>query len=260
MKNFRVISRLEVKSDYVIKGIRMEGLKKINSPLKIIENFADNFVDEIFYEDVVASLYNRSVDYNIIKDLSKIINIPLCVSGRVRSISDFYKLFDMGADKISLNTSVFGNPSILNKAAKIFGSQSICSHIQYKKVFNENDCPEVFSESGRERKFKNLFDWIRVVQDNGAGEIYLFSIDNDGIDFEIDYEILSRTREIVKVPLIYGGGINNIEKIKKLIDIGFDGITISTAIYDKSLDLIDIKKKLSKIYKKINFNTNDKHN
>ena len=71
MKNFRVISRLEVKSDNVIKGIRMEGLKKINSPLKIIENFADNFVDEIFYEDVVASLYNRSVDYNIIKDCAK---------------------------------------------------------------------------------------------------------------------------------------------------------------------------------------------
>ena len=91
-------------------------------------------------------------------------------------------------------------------------------------------------------------------------EIYLFSIDNDGIDFKIDYEILSRTREIVKVPLIYGGGINNIEKIKKLIDIGFDGVTISTAIYDKSLDLIDVKEKLSKIYKKINFNTDVKNN
>ena len=106
----------------------MEGLKKINSPLKIIKNFADNFVDEIFYEDIVASLYNRSVDYNIIKDLSKIINIPLCVSGRVRSVSDFYKLFNMGADKISLNTSVFGNPSILNKAAKIFGTKYLFTY------------------------------------------------------------------------------------------------------------------------------------
>ena len=198
MKNFRVISRLEVKSDNVIKGIRMEGLKKIDSPLKIIKNFTDNFVDEIFYEDIVASLYNRSVNFDIIKDLSKIISIPLCVSGRVRSISDFYKLFNMGADKVSLNTSVFENPSILNKAAKIFGSQSICSHIQYKKAFNESDCPEVFSESGRERKFKNLIDWIRVVQDNGAGEIYLFSIDNDGIDFKLTMKFYQEQGKLLK--------------------------------------------------------------
>ena len=101
------------------------------------------------------------------------------------------------------------------------------------------------------KKIQKFIRLDRVVQDNGAGEIYLFSIDNDGIDFEIDYEILSRSREIVKVPLIYGGGINNIEKIKKLIDIGFDGITISTAIYDKSLDLIDIKKNYQKFIKKL---------
>ena len=258
MKNFRIISRLEVKSHFVIKGVRMEGLKKINCPLEIIKNFPDYYVDEIFFEDVVASLYNRPVNLDIIKDLSKRITIPLCVSGRVRSISDCYKLFNIGADKVSLNTSVFDNPFILNKAAKIFGSQSICSHIQYKKIFHEDDCPEVFSESGRERKNKKLFDWIKAVQDYGAGEIYLFSIDNDGIDFKIDYEILSRAREIVSVPLIYGGGVNSFNIIKKLIEIGYDGVTISSALYDKSLDLIKVKNSLSKIYKNINFNTYDK--
>ena len=254
MKNFRIISRLEVKSEYVIKGMRMEGLRKIDFPTNVVKNFKDNYVDEIFYEDIVASLYNRPINYKIIKSVSHLINIPLSVSGRVRNISDYYKLFDAGADKVSANTSIFENPMILNEASKIFGSQSVCAHIQYKNLDNEKKNPEIFAEAGRERKYKTLYDWIKVVQENGAGEIYLFSIDNDGMNFEIDLEILEKAREISKVPLVYGGGINSLENINNLIDIGFDGVTVSSAIYDNSLDLDKVKNSLSKNYSKINFN------
>jgi cyclase len=135
MKNFRIIARLEVKSDYVIKGIRMEGLKKIAPPVDIVKSFKNGYVDEIFYDDVVATLYNRPVNFKLIKSISELINIPFSVSGRIRSVSDIYKLFNIGADKVSINTSVFKNPQILNQASKIFGSQSICSHIQYKNLF-----------------------------------------------------------------------------------------------------------------------------
>ncbi len=257
MKNFRIISRLEVKSEYVVKGLRMDGLRKIDFPKNLVKNFEENFIDEIFYDDIVASLYNRPINYKILKSVSNLINIPLSVSGRVKTISDYYKLFDSGADKVSANTSIFENSILLNKASKIFGSQSVCSHIQYKNLDNEKKDPEVFAESGRERKYKKLYEWIKFVQDNGAGEIYLFSIDNDGIDYEIDIEILEKARKITNVPLIYGGGINSLVKIKKLIDIGFDGITLSSALYDNSLDLNKIKKNLSNMYSKINFNLNN---
>jgi cyclase len=253
MKNFRIIARLEVKSDYVIKGIRMEGLKKIAPPVDIVKSFKNGYVDEIFYDDVVATLYNRPVNFKLIKSISELINIPFSVSGRIRSVSDIYKLFNIGADKVSINTSVFKNPQILNQASKIFGSQSICSHIQYKNLFRYEKNPEVFSESGRERQNIKLFDWIKIVQDYGAGEIYLFSIDNDGIDYDIDFEVLHKSRNISKVPLIYGGGINCFQKIKNLIDVGFDGVTISSALYDGSINILEIKKKLSRIYKNINF-------
>ena len=257
MKNFRIISRLEVKSDYVIKGIRMEGLRKISNPTSIVKNFKNKFIDEIFYEDVVASLYNRPVDLKIIKSVSNLINIPFSVSGRVRTLKDYYKLFNNGADKVSVNTASFENPRLLYKASKIFGSQSICVHLQYKNLNQEKKDPEVFAEAGRERKFIKLYDWIKIVQENGVGEIYIFSIDNDGIDHEIDIQILKKVREISKVPIIYGCGINSLEKIKKLIDIGFDGVTISSAIYNNSLDLNEVKKSLSKNYSKINFNLDD---
>lgn len=254
MKNFRIISRLEIKSEYVIKGLRMEGLRKIDFPENIIKDFGDSYVDEIFYEDVVASLYDRSVNLDNVKKISQLVNIPLAVSGRVKTITDFYSLFKAGADKISLNTSIFDNPKLLKKASKIFGSQSICAHIQYKNLYKDQKNPEVFSMSGRERKKHNLFDWIQFVQDLGAGEIYLFSIDNDGIDFPIDFEILEKAREISKVPLLYGGGINNYDKIKKIINTGFDGVTISTALYENSLNLYEIKKQLAKLFYNYNFN------
>ncbi|MDA8559959.1 HisA/HisF-related TIM barrel protein [Candidatus Pelagibacter bacterium] len=102
MKNFRIISRLEIKSEYVIKGLR-----KIDLPENIINNFGNNYIDEIFNEDVVASLYDRPIDLDRIKKISQLINLPLCVSGRVRTISDIYSLFKTGADKVSLNTSIF---------------------------------------------------------------------------------------------------------------------------------------------------------
>lgn len=254
MKNFRIISRLEIKSDYVIKGMRMEGLRKIATPFDVVKNFKNGYVDEIFYDDIVASLYNRSVNFKHIKEVSQLINIPFTVSGRVRLISDFYKLFNIGADKVSVNTSIFKNHKILKQASKIFGSQSVCSHIQYKNLYKDEKNPEVFTESGRERQNIKLFDWIKIVQDLGAGEIYLFSVDNDGIDYEIDFEILRKSRAISKVPLIYGGGINSFEKIKDIIDLGFDGVTISSALYDGSIDLFEVKKKLFHLYKNINFN------
>jgi len=256
MKNFRIISRLEVKSEYVVKGLRMDGLRKIDLPTNLVKNFRDNYIDEFFYDDIVASLYNRTIDYKILKKVSHLINIPLSVGGRVKTISDYYKLFGAGADKVSVNTSIFENPNLLSKASKIFGSQSVCTHIQYKNLDNEKKDPEVFAEAGRERKYKKLYEWIKFVQDNGVGEIYLFSIDNDGIDYEIDIEILEKARKITNVPIIYGGGINSLVKIKKLIEIGFDGITISSALYDHSLDIKKIKKNLSKTYPTVNFNLN----
>ena len=139
MKNFRIISRLEVKSEYVIKGIRMEGLRKISNPTSIVKNFKNKFIDEIFYEDVVASLYNR-VNLKIIKSVSNLINIPFSVSGRVRTLKDYYTLFNNGADKVSVNTASFENPRLYIRPQKFLVAKvcvrnfNIKNYIEKKKL------------------------------------------------------------------------------------------------------------------------------
>lgn len=254
IKNFRIISRLEVKSDYVVKGMRMEGLRKISTPEKLASTYYENKFDEIFYDDIVASLYNRPININLVKSVSNKISIPLTAAGRVAKIKDFYNLFHNGTDKVSLNSAAVFNPKIINDAAKIFGSQSIVCHIQYKNLIDDEKNPEIFYENGRSRAYIKLFEWINRIQSEGAGEIYLFSIDNDGIDYPIDFHILEKARDISKVPIIYGGGVNSLNIIEKMISIGFDGVTISAAAHFKKLNIINIKKNLAKKYKNINFN------
>ena len=247
MKNFRIIPRLEIKSDFLVKGMRMEGLKKIGNPSEFSKNYFENLADEIFYDDIVASLYNRKVNINLIKEISSVIQIPLTVSGRIKGLKDIYKIFRSGGDKISMNTYALKNPKLLSESSKIFGSQSICVHIQFKKM-NEH-LYEVFSESGRHRIQIDLIDWVKEVQDRGAGEIYLFSIDNDGVNEEIDYFILEKVRKICRVPLIYGGGIRTHSTINNLMNLELDGACISHALHYKKIYIPEIKKNLKNLYK-----------
>ncbi len=241
-KNFRIIPRLEIKTKFLVKGMRMDGLKKIGDPSHFSKNYFEEMADEIFYDDIVASLYNRKIDINLIKDISSAIQIPLTVSGKIKNINDIYKIFRSGGDKVSINTYALKKPEFLSDATKVFGSQSICVHMQFKKIGEYTY--EVFSESGRERNRTNLLDWVKETQDRGVGEIYLFSIDNDGVSEEIDYSILEKVRKICKVPLLYGGGVRSQNIINKIIDIELDGACISYALHNKKISIPEIKKNL----------------
>jgi cyclase len=226
---FRIIPRLEVKNNFLIKGMRMEGLKKIGCPIQFAKKYSKNNFHEIFYEDVVASLYDRKIDINLLKEVSANINIPLTVAGGIKTINDIEILFKNGADKISINSAAVRNPKLITDASKIFGSQSISIIAQFKMV---NNSYEVFLESGRERVFKDLFKWVKELEDRGAGEIFLISINNDGVEENLDYDLLNQLRLISNLPLLYGGGINNDFQIDYLKEINFDGAIISNFLHN----------------------------
>tara|TARA_Y100000590_G_scaffold470419_1_gene664751 strand:+ start:8471 stop:9229 length:759 start_codon:yes stop_codon:yes gene_type:complete len=245
MKNFRIIPRLEIKTDKVIKGIRMEGLRKVGDPTELAVEYFKDGADEIFYDDIVASLYDRKYNLNLIKKISSNIQIPLLVSGGIKSLRNMHEIFNAGADKIALNTNAYLNPNIIYEAAKVFGSQSICVQIQFKQYY-ENYW-EILTESGRERTGKNIFDWINEVQLMGAGEIILISVDHDGIGNFISSDTLKEFRSKCKLPLIYGGGINSNENILDLIDLKYDGASISNALHFNKMQISNIKKHVSKI-------------
>ena len=232
---FRIVPRLEVKNNNLIKGMRMEGLKKIGDPISFAKYYSKNNFHEIFYEDIVASLYERKIDINLVRQISSNINVPLTLAGGIKNINDIETLFKNGADKVCINSSAVRNPNILNQASKIFGSQSICVLVQFKKVEDEY---EIFIESGREKVSINIFNWVKEVEDRGAGEIFVISIDDDGIKRQLDFEVLENLRQFSKLPMLYGGGISNELQIKKIKKMNYDGVIISNALHQNKINFI----------------------
>ena len=232
---FRIVPRLEIKNNNLIKGMRMEGLKKIGDPISFAKYYSKNNFHEIFYEDIVASLYDRKIDINLVRQISSNINVPLTLAGGIQNIYDIETLFKNGADKVCINSSAVRNPNILNQASKIFGSQSICVLVQFKKVEDEY---EIFIESGREKVSIDIFNWVKEVEDRGAGEIFVISIDDDGIKRQLDFELLENLRQFSKLPMLYGGGISNELQIKKIKKMNYDGVIISNALHQNKINFI----------------------
>ncbi|MDC1177950.1 HisA/HisF-related TIM barrel protein [Candidatus Pelagibacter sp.] len=195
----------------------------------------------MFYEDVVASLYSREINYKLVNKVSTKIAIPLIVAGGVSNLKIVDKLFNNGADKIVLNSINFKDLKLLNKISSKYGSQSTCVNIQTKKI---NDNYEVFYYSGRERTYINLFKWIKKINSTKVGEIILSSIDNDGMNSILDSEILKKIRNEINLPLIYSGGISNTGDIYKLKKLGYDGACIGSCLHYNKIKLNKIKSRL----------------
>ena len=243
MKNFRLIPRIEVKSKNTIKGMQMEGLRKVGDPIDFTKKYSKEMADEIFYDDIVASLYNRPYNLKIIKGLSENLNVPLIVGGGIKNMASVSEVFKNGADRVSINTAALNRPIFIEKIAKTYGSQSVAVQMQIKKLGNDY---EVFGESGRERKNKKLFKWIKTVQNLGAGEIIFLFIDRDGMKGIADTNLLIEIRKQTNIQILYGGGVSSFEDIKKIYDIGFNGICMSRALHFNELHLRDLKKKMNR--------------
>ena len=243
---FRIIPRLEIKNKFLIKGKKMEGLKKIGDPTRFIEKYYNDGADEILLCDIVASLYNRKLDFEFVKKVSKNIYIPLAVGGGLNDINDIKKAFNYGADKVVFNSYLFKNLNILDKVASIFGNQSIVIELQLKKI-NQNY--ELRFESGRNNPKVNLIEWIKILKNRSIGEIYIMSVDNDGMEnAQIDYSILKKIRNLINVPLIYGGGISEKSQVNKLKDLGYQGAAISRVLHYKLKTISEFKwKKIKKL-------------
>ena len=240
----RIISRLEIKSNSVVKGIRMEGLRKVGSPDILAQKYFEDSADEIILSDIVASLYNRNHLYDLVSKICKKINIPIVVGGGIRSLEDALKLLKSGADKITINTHAVMNKDLIKECAEKFGSQCIIVEIHAKKKANNW---EVFVENGRQPTSFDVLDWVEEVQELGAGEIFVVSVDNDGVCKGPDYELVSRLGQICKVPLIYAGGTSKKEDVLELSKLyGVDGIVISHLLHFNKETITNIKLFLEK--------------
>ena len=188
----RIIVKLDVKPPYVVKPVHFEGLRKIGLPTDLAIKYYEQGADEIFYIDIVASLYQREILINEIENTANKLFIPFGVGGGVKTIDDFSKLFHSGADKVSINTyAVQEDPEIINHAAEIFGNQAVVVNIEAKRWDSWYEC---YTDCGRIQSTKDVIKWAQEVESRGAGEILLQCVDTDGrrrgFDIELAKEVI----------------------------------------------------------------------
>jgi cyclase len=239
----RLIARLDIKGENLIKGIHLEGLRKIGDPNKFAKKYYKQGVDEILFMDCVASLYGRNNLVDVIKKSAKDIFIPITVGGGIRSAENASELLHNGADKICINTAAVSKPKLITELAMRFGSQCIVLSVEAKKT--DNNYWEVFTHNGREKTGLNVIDWIKKAIKLGVGEILLTSIDFEGTEKGFDYELIKKTSSFCSVPLIISGGLGKLDHINKLLNNShFDALAAASVLHYKKINPKVIKRYL----------------
>ncbi|MGF1762552.1 imidazole glycerol phosphate synthase subunit HisF [Aliivibrio kagoshimensis] len=236
----RIIVKLDVKPPYVVKPVHFEGLRKIGFPNVIAEDYYSQGADEIFYIDIVASLYQREILPDPIMETARNLYVPFAVGGGVKSISDCKLLFNSGADKVVINTYVAqSNPQLITEAAEIFGSQAVCVSIEAKRI---NSIWMCLTDCGRISSGRNVYDWIQEVEELGAGEILLQSVDCDGRQRGFDLELAKGVVNSVNIPVVVASGAGSLKDIGDLVLYAQpSGVAISSILHYKQCTVQDIK-------------------
>ena len=241
----RIIPRIEIKNNFVIKGINFEGLRKIGDPNILGKKYYLDGADELLFMDVVASLYGRNNIFEIIKKITKNIFIPITIGGGIRSVEDIQQALNSGADKVAINSVAVKDPKFIKQAVSFFGSSTIVVSIETRK--NRENIWEVYTHNGRDETGINLKDWLKKIQQFKCGEILVTSIDNEGTKKGFDIDLLSfLEKEKIQTPLIFCGGCGSIEHIKKIKKIlKKDAIAISSILHYNLSTIKEIKKAIN---------------
>ena len=243
LKN-RIIPCLDVKNGRVVKGINFVDLKDAGDPVEQAKIYSDSGADEICFLDITASNENRDTIYDVVERTSKNCFVPLTVGGGVRSVDDINKLLNCGADKVSINTAAVQNLKVVEESSKKFGSQCIVVAIDAKK---NNDIWEIFTHGGRNSTGINAIEYATKMENCGAGELLITSMDRDGTQIGYDNELLSKISSIVNIPIIASGGVGNLEHLVDGIKIGKASAVLAASIFHYGTYTIsDAKKYLNK--------------
>lgn len=241
----RVIAKLDVKPPQVVKPVHFEGLRKIGSPNELAVKYYDQGADEIFYIDIVSSLYRREILHQYIEDTARSILVPFAVGGGVKSIDDFSMLFHHGADKVTINTGAHKDPSIIDAAAKIFGGQSVVVNIEAKSL--QNGHWECFTDCGRIPSGRDVVQWAKEAESRGAGEILLQSVDTDGRQRGFDIALIRAVVDAVNIPVVAASGAGTLESILEVAQkVCPSGIALASVLHYEKTTIGDVKRFLIK--------------
>ena len=244
LKN-RIIPCLDVKNGRVVKGINFVELKDAGDPVEQAKIYSDGGADEICFLDITASNENRDTIIDIVRKTAKECFVPLTVGGGVRTIKNITDLLLAGADKVSINTAAVKDVSFVKEASKKFGSQCIVVAIDAKKV-SDNKW-EVFTHGGRNKTGIDAVEFAKQVETNGAGEILLTSMDNDGTKKGFNIDLTNKVTKGIKIPVIASGGIGELKHFTEgACKTEASGLLAASVFHFGKFTINEVKKELNK--------------
>ena len=228
MVKVRIIPCLDVKNGRVVKGINFVDLVDAGDPVEQAKHYSENGADEICFLDISASLENRNTMVNVVKKTANEVFIPLTVGGGISSIENIQSLLKAGADKVSINSAAINNPNIIKQSSEYFGNQCIVVAVDAKRINNDW---YVFSHGGTKNTGIFALDWINKVQELGAGEILLTSMDKDGTKSGFDINLLREVSKFVTVPVIASGGVGKLEHFYEGVNKGKANALLAASVF-----------------------------
>ena len=236
----RIIVKLDAKPPHVVKPVHFEGLRKVGLPAELAEKYYQQGADEVFYVDIVASLYQRKILFDEVGRVASKLFVPLAVGGGVRSVEDFSRLFHFGADKVVVNThAVQESPDLINQASQIFGNQAVVLNIEAKKIGDRYDA---YTDCGRIPGNRDVVEWAVEAEERGAGEILLQSVDCDGRRRGFDIELARQVVNAVNIPVVVASGASSMEDVRQLIEeVTPSGVAISSVLHYDQFSVSELK-------------------
>lgn len=228
-KKIRLIARLDVKGENLIKGVHLEGLRIIGSPQEYAKKYYEQGADELIYMDIVASLYGRSNLADIVHRTARDVFVPMTVGGGIRTVEDVGKMLRAGADKVAINTAAVKRPELITEVSRKFGAQCMVLSIEAKRQGNGKW--EIYTDCGREKSGIDAVEWASRAVSLGAGEILVTSIDQEGTRKGFDTNLTSAIARVVNVPVISSGGYGVPKHLHQVVAAGADAVAFADCLH-----------------------------
>lgn len=239
----RIIARLDIKGENVVRGVHLEGLRIVGKPAEMCERYCHAGADELIFIDTVASLYGRNNTLSVVERTAATAFLPLTVGGGIRSLQDVEDVLRAGGDKVAVNSAAVRFPAFITDIAHNFGSQCAVSAIEAKRC--GPDRWTVLIENGREPTGLDAIEWAKRCWELGAGEILLTSIDRDGTRLGCDLELVQRVSDAVSLPVIASGGPGKAQHVVDAFQVGHaDAVALGTILHFSFSSINEIKDNL----------------
>ena len=249
MLSKRIIPCLDVKNNQVVKGVKFKEHEIVGDILQLAEAYSQAGADELVFYEITASVEKRLLDVTWVEQIARYINIPFCVAGGIKSVADAAKVLEMGADKISINSPAIARPELIKELHHEFGKQCVVVGIDsfYDKTTGEYLVYQLTGDpnASSQTRYKT-HEWVKQVQDLGAGEIVLNCMNQDGVRKGYDNQQLSEIRSICDVPLIASGGAGKIQDFADVfLQSNVDGALAASVFHKDLIDITELKQTLN---------------